>query len=287
MPAVGFICPKDGSECLYAHCFTQCSVRCLPLPLLLSLARQRAVVPGQYSVTTILDPPKIVYYKRHYPYFEDPRQGIYAVFGTSAHALLEDGLAAAQERGLGLELESEKPFSVELETPAGKATLTGRPDLYDKTLRTLYDWKTMKAYSAKLLKEGKWDDSKFLPQLNIYRHFAYPEAEHLVLIALIKDHGRQTEIRDGLRPVEVIEVPAMDPKAVRDYTIYRLAENLRAEADPTKMRECCEDELWTQRDGMPMRCLDYCPAGKSGQCIQGSMLIEKYRKEVEHGKRKK
>lgn len=278
MPLVGWQCKTDGAEHRFEDCLF-CVRPCLPLPLLLKLSRgERKTEPGVYHVTEILNPPKVNYFKRHYDYYEDPLDSAYTTFGTSFHSIMEEGAVLVKEMGLGDHLRVEEPFSVELDTPAGKATLRGRPDIFDARLRTLYDYKTAKAYPAVKMKKGEWQDSNYMPQLNIYRHFAYPEAEHLVLVLMIKDHGRQVQIRDGLRPIEVIEVPILAPAAVQEYVIYRVAENLRAEKDPMSVRECLGDELWTQRDGMPMRCMDYCSAGKAKMCLQGCTLIDAYQK---------
>jgi len=284
MPSIGFLCPIDGAEHVFSDCL-KCARHCLPLPLLLVLSKaDRVKEPGIYHCTEILNPPKVVYFERHYDYFQDPLDMAYATFGTAFHSIMEEGAALVKEMGLCPDkFRVEEPFTAELDTPAGRATLRGRPDIYDTELKTLYDYKTEKSYSVKLLKEGNFNDSKHMAQLNIYRLFKYPEAEHLVIVAMVKDHGRQIALKDGLRPIELIELPILNDKAVRDYVIYRVAENLRTEADPQKVRDCTEEELWLQKkDGMPLRCTEYCPAGKSGLCLQGSQLIKEYQSRVKH-----
>jgi len=288
MPQVGFVCPIDQSEHKYADCMS-CVRPCLPLPLLLVLSRnERPYEPNIYHVTEILNPPKVVYFNRHYPYYADPLDSAYTTFGSSFHSIMESGAALVKELGLGEQLYVEEPFSVSLDTPAGTATLRGRPDIYDAKFLTLYDYKTEKAYTIKKLKEGNFNDSKHMAQLNIYRHFAYPKAEHLIVVAMIKDHGRQTEIRDGLRPIEQVEVPIMAPVAVQEYTVYRVAENLRAEKDPATMRECVEEELWLQprEQNLPLRCQKYCAAGKTGQCLQGCELLRQWKERMQHGSKR-
>jgi hypothetical protein len=190
-------------------------------------------------------------------------------FGSAFHMLMEEGYAAAKELGLADHLLVEKSFKIELNTPDGKAVLSGRFDMADTEDKVLWDFKTEKTYSVKLMKAGKWEDSKHPWQLNTYRHFAYPEAEHLKLCVLVKDHGRQSRIKDGVYPVEILEVPRIDDAVLHETVIAKIAEHLRCEKEPDKfLRDCTDDETWRHpKTKEPIRCMEYCPAG-SEKCIQ-------------------
>ena len=90
---VGFRCPKDGSDRKFSYCWTECKEHCHPLPVLLALAHQFRPREGDiYHVTEILNPPRIVYDTRNYPYYLNPmlpyaplpcRAAIYRMCSTS------------------------------------------------------------------------------------------------------------------------------------------------------------------------------------------------------------
>jgi len=276
MPCIGNVCPRDGTRCNYDFCIYACKERCLPLPLILTLARRRIVVPGVYSTTEILAPPKVVWLNRNTDFYVNPMSQTYAALGTSFHSIMEEGAAEAKELGAGDQFIVEQPFRIEFDTPVGHATLTGRPDLYDTTDKTLYDWKTVKGYSVKKAREGDW--GTYLMQVNIYRVYGFPEAERQKLVFMVKDHDRKMRLRDGLEPVEVVDVPLLFASDVKRVVFDLLTLHLNVQRDPqTYLRDCTDEEVWrTDKTGEPRRCQDFCPQGQD-RCVQ--WLTEQKEKE--------
>jgi hypothetical protein len=266
-PEVGFICPRDGEEILFAYCFRECPKRCHPLPELAAMASDRKPEPRIFHVTELYNPPKATFLARHENYFVEPESKLYVALGTAYHLLMEMGDRRLAKFGVQDMALKEQSFTVELDTPEGKAVLTGRYDRYEPDTRTLWDYKTEKAYSVKKFKAGDFNGSKHPWQLNTYRVFGAPEAERLMLSCAIKDHGYQTKMKDGLKAIEDIEVPLIEPAVIKEVVTAKLALLLRLEKNPSLLPDCAPEDLWGGR-----RCEEYCSVRPF--CLQG-MAVER------------
>jgi len=262
MPLVGFSCARTGEEHHLDYCLRQCPDRCHPLPVLAALADDRGHEPGVYHVTEIFNPPKVVYLHRHEDYYVEPESMAYVCFGTAYHLLMESGAKQLAELGITDNAILEKSFRAEIKTDQGTAILTGRADRYEPDTKTLWDYKTEKLYSIKKYLARDWEGVKHTWQLSTYRTFMFPEAERLRLSCLVKDHGYQAKVRDGIKAIVNVDVPIIQPGLIREVVASKIGILLQNEADPSTIRDCLPEELWGGK-----RCEEYCAVRP--YCLQG------------------
>lgn len=255
----GFLCPYSDTEMSFNHCFNECETPCMSYPILSALAgKSREVIPGRYSVTEILNPPQQVYLQRNNPYYAPPEDLIWMTFGTAWHMVVEKEIPRLEERGFKDVFISEQKFEV----PVGNGTLVGKIDLYDKDRDILSDYKTMKVYSAKKLKQGEWSDSTYHWQLNMYRVYGFPETQQMLLDCIIKDWSWQAQARDEIHATEQIDVPFLDDEVVRKKAELHINIHIANQLDPSKIAPCTD--LWIPKSprspnyGKPLRCMHYC-----------------------------
>jgi hypothetical protein len=221
----------------------------------MSMTDSREVVPGRYSVTEILKPLRQMYLSRRVENYIDPEKQIFLINGTAIHGVLEEGARKIKDK------EShrvEEGFSVEI-IPG--FTLSGRPDYYDVKMKTLWDFKNSKAYTVKKIKRAAgervaWHSEDYFAQLNIYRTFAYPDAEKLKLYFFVQGWTR----RDELKPIEQIGVPLAQNETVKLWVRDRAKKILDIESGKLPLPKCATADLWIRQDGTPVRCDEYCPA---------------------------
>jgi hypothetical protein len=267
-----------GEEVPFDFCFRQCSNKCHPLPVLAALADDRGHEPGVYHVTEVFNPPKVVYLSRHEDYYVEPESMAYVCFGTAYHLLMERGGARLAELGVADPAVLEQSFRTEITTPFGKAVLAGRADRYEPDTKTLWDYKTEKLYSIKKYLAGEWEGVKHVYQLNAYRTFMFPEAERLMLSCLVKDHGYQAKVRDGIPAIVNVSVPIIQSGLIREVVASKIGILLQNEADPSAIRDCLPEELWGGK-----RCEEYCAVREF--CLQG--LANNGTRSRSHGNNKK
>jgi hypothetical protein len=252
---VGFICPKNRHKVKFQHCSQVCQDPCYPLPILLALISNRNVTPNRYSVTELLNPARIAYLSRNYPFYETPESLVWRTFGTAWHELLQRAIEDAPIKEFGMfpapGYIMEESFSVEVDD----SILSGRPDCYDARRQTLWDFKTMSVWGVKDIKKS-WDGSTYHWQLNMYKTYGYPRAESLKIAALIKDWSPRY-LKEGIHPIEIIPVPILATEMVQRRTSAALAAIKAAEMSPESVARCTQEETW---DGK--RCKSYCPVVK-------------------------
>jgi hypothetical protein len=262
MPLACFICrARNGEELPLEYCFRQCPDRCHPRPVLAALADDRGHEPGVYHVTEIFNPPKVVYLERHNDYAVEPESRAYVCFGTAYHLLMESGQLSLAKLGITDPAVIEQSFRAEIKTDQGTAILTGRADRYEPDTKTLWDYKTEKLYSVKKYLAGDWEGVKHTWQLSTYRTFMFPEAERLLLSCLVKDHGYQAKVRDGIKAIVNVDVPIIQSGLIREVVASKIGILLQNEADPSTIRDCTPEELWGGK-----RCEEYCPVNSF--CLQ-------------------
>lgn len=265
---IGFKCPSDGTQRSFSYCISQCPRRCMSFPILLALSNStRETDPAVYHVTEILNPPQVVYLTRNNEFYSDPFSLIWGTFGSAFHTMIERALTERSESGEPCLYITEKNFKADL----GIAFLSGTADLYDVSTDTLWDFKTIKTYAVKQLLAGNFEGNKYKDQLNIYRAFAFPEAKHLFIEAIIKDWSQAVMNNDGIRPVEDIEIP-IEPMADVIQKVGALVSEHVETQKSGKPRPCTKEERWISMNprskncGVPLRCRDYC--GVSDLCPQ-------------------
>lgn len=270
----GLYCPKTGAEVHFNECVEICKHRCMSLPMLLAMANtSRETVEGVYHVTEILNPPQVVFLSRTKPYFAYPSSLIWMLFGTGFHTVMEKGHGLIAELGCEGQFESEKNFKVEVDG----VTLSGTPDLYDHNSKTLYDYKTIKGYAVKLMKAGDFSGNKYKDQLNIYRAYAYPQAERLVIEAVVKDWSGDMLFRDNVDQIEDIEVPMDNINAVKDMVTNKVVIHELVRKTGT-IPPCSPEDQWVNMNpksknyGVPLRCKSFCPVNKV--CAQYQEMLD-------------
>jgi hypothetical protein len=258
-PAIGFDpCPIYG-KAPFSAC-EDCQSRCHPLPVLMAMVEQREVVPGDYSTTEILRPLQAMYLSRHNDFYIAPSKYIYMLNGTAVHSVIEEGGKKIVNQD---KHQMEQAFREEI-LPG--MFLTGRPDYYDDA-GTLWDFKNSKAYTVKKIKSASmnkvsWASEDYFAQLNIYRTYKYPEAKKLKLYFLVQGW---TKMETGISPVEIVDVPLAPMADVKLWVKNRMAKIWEIEKTGECPR-CLLGDLWIRKDGVPVRCQEYCNA--SEKCTQ-------------------
>ena len=253
MPLTGFNCPLDGRDVPFSFCQFECPLRCMELPILLSLTGSREVVPGVYSVTEILKPPRVVNYNRQVEHYANPFDLMFMQLGTAFHSIVEG------QRDMSPNHLFERQLSFESPVQIGERTikLRGTPDQYDLNTETLTDYKTAGYYAVKLLMAGKWDDSDYQKQVNLYRRFAFPKCKRMQLVMLIKDYSRKLK-HEGIPPLVTIVVPPIPDDELDREIAGRLTDILAGESNWLDSRDCTDTERWKNKSGEYVRCEDYC-----------------------------
>jgi len=220
----------------------------------LSLMGSRDVVPGVYSVTEILKPPRIVNYNRQVGHYANPFDLMFMQFGTAFHSIVE----GQRDQCPGHQFERQLYFESTINLGDRDVILRGTPDQYDEKTDTLTDYKTAGYYSVKLLMEGKWTDSDYQRQVNIYRRFRFPNCKMMKLVFLIKDYSRRLK-HEGVPPLVTIQVPKIDDAELDTDIKVRLFDILAGESNWMDSRDCTDAERWKHhKTGEMIRCQDYC-----------------------------
>lgn len=254
MPRVGFVCPVTDENVKFSCCTHFCKNQCMSLPMVMAfIGDPRELIENRYSVTEILKPPQAVYLYRHNDIYSSPSKLIYAFWGTGVHALLEE----QKERCCW---DDRFEFEQHYETIINGITLSGTIDLFDKQTKTIYDYKFTKEYAVRKMLDGKWDESTYADQANIYKCYFKPLAERIVIEAMIKDWTPSGEIY----PIQDIDVPIASEEYIRKKTEALLAEHKLNEIDPSNIKPCSKEDVWwnsnprSKNCNVPLRCAHYC-----------------------------
>jgi hypothetical protein len=260
----GFICPKSRKEVSFDFCSRVCMEHCMPFPVLLALSKQmqrRERDDRVWHVTEILSPPQIVWLSRNNPWYIAPNNIVDMNVGTSWHKKLEDMKEYVEELGLEDDYTIERTHEEEIKVyinELGKVKeiiLSGTPDLYVESTKTLWDYKLVKYwYTLKYMLDGKWKDNTYMWQLNIYRTLWHKHAEALKLFCYIKDYKYNFKELYDLDQTEIVQVPILSHKAVLDGLKWGLTEHVTAQFTG-KPRPCSAEEMWGDKR---LRCTHYC-----------------------------
>ena len=254
----GFICPKEHGNVRLDYCVSKCQDHCYPLPLLLSLGSYREVKDRHFSVTEILRPYQQMFLMRNNPVWINPDDSIWMTFGTGWHEAVSPSKELLASFGIDGDYQIEKTFQFQYKD----IMVSGRPDLYIVPQKSLWDYKTAKAYKVKLLKNinnmEKWYDENYFWQVNLYRRWGYPDAKRAWLACLVKDWSAEVARRDKLKPLEIIEVPILRDSAVDEWAHRRLDTIIAIEEEHMPVPPCTTAERWVAKDGKARRCGDYC-----------------------------
>ncbi len=244
----------------------------LPLPLFEAIKADPYSNDGaDVSVTGLLKPvQQWVLEKRHRESLEvDCADRLWATYGQMMDILLERAVKASKR------LQERFDIKCRLSTEVLGWKVSGEFDVLDKDTLTLSDYKFVGSYAAKKALQG--DKGDWEKQLNILRWLCSkngticPTPESLQIVLLLRDHTAKSEV-EGLKPVEVIDIPVMPLEEVGAWVEARVREFQQAlELEDWQLPDCDDQEKWFGR-----RCQKYCDV--SQHCLQN--LNSKFEKET-------
>lgn len=216
----------------------------LPAPLYRAIEwqqTQHSVGAADLSCTQLIDAPLIAWLWRNYGerVEEDASDRLWPLYGTLAHAVL------AEFAGEGEHVETEAIAEVD------GMRISGHMDLIVLPTGDLQDYKFTSAWTVAVAKrDGK---AQWEQQLNVYRFLLenaitgsglgqLPKIQRLQVIAMLRDWGPRHE-QEGLKPVEVIDMPLWTPEQALAYLQERVALHKTALGkEPPAI--CTPEERW-------------------------------------------
>lgn len=226
-----------------------------PDPLFQAIAKDDYFNDADLSVTEIINPAQmVVLQKRHINELEqDVSERFWSAMGRSMHLLLANHTtqeSVVYEKRMYQEVEGLK--------------LGGQFDFYDKTTKTLSDYKFVGWFAWKMAKQAgkpEWE-----AQLNCYRWLLWKEskelADRLEIVCLIRDwmeSGKAKEKEYPETPVARLTIPIWPIERAEAYIRERvLAYKKAAILDARTLPKCTDAERWMSQQGVPRRCRSYC-----------------------------
>jgi len=276
MAQIGFKCP-NGEEITFENCFKKCKMgeKCVSLPTLKAMAVQR-VWNGRPSTTQLLAGTRYAYLKIVKDYYESVQKLAFILLGNKVHSQLEDS-------------DTEGTAEIAFKSK----TMSGITDYYDKSEKTLWDYKTSGSFKVKKalgLVSYKIDDPaggrykrsgsgykkgdikqvtawrqdpsardfwEFALQTNRYAIWIMDEGlpvEKIKIEIIVRDGGLKAATMSGVsQNIIVINIPILNREYVLDY-YDRKAKMLRSALAVGWSPKCTDVESWGGR-----KCLGYCP----------------------------
>lgn len=213
------------------------------------MERERYKKSGDYSVTDIISPPRVVHLKKRYGHLATPDLGasIPSMLGTAIHEYFEKYLALWIDKHdyNGYTLEEQ----VQIERMGRK--ISGRYDIREGT--TMYDLKSIKVW--KLIFDPNLDE--YHEQQNLYRLLVYLDKgitiDELNIVAIYKDWQEGNALRDRNYPQQQVieyELNLWDYEDTEKFLDTRLAELIRCEElSDEDLPVCSRDERWERHQG--------------------------------------
>jgi len=195
---------------------------------------------GDYSVTDLIAPPRIVALKTRYPECEKSismMQSTASLIGTGVHAYIERLLKP---------WESKYSLEQTLTTKILKRTLSGTYDILVNG-KNLFDIKTCKTW--KLIFDPEM--TEWVEQQNIYRWLlkqSDEDVESLNIIAVFLDWQEGMLVRSKTyprEPMQVFPLPVWPDEKTKEFVIRRLTMHMDCEELPDdELPECTPEERW-------------------------------------------
>lgn len=165
----------------------------LPSPFVSMAAKDEAIEPGVYRVTSLLKGIReTMLERRHHGEIEqDVSEMIWLLFGTAAHAVLESHEESATEIK-----------ETRLKIPVDDFFLTGKFDIYDDATGMVTDYKTASVWKIIFGDFSDWR-RQALNYCLMLRAIGF-NAHRAEIVALLKDHSkRDAKIKPGYPPLPV------------------------------------------------------------------------------------
>lgn len=200
----------------------------LPQPFVDACRRQRGYRPGTYSVTELLKgTAEIVLSRRHDSEMSDDASNrVWAVFGSAAHGILEQGAETATQI-------KENRLSADIDG----CTVTGQFDLYDSETKTVTDYKTVSVWRV-IFKDWDGYRKQLLAYCWLLRKAGF-EADRGQIVALIKDHSKSKAKRERDYPKYPVYTISWD-FAEEDFEEFEVW--LHGKLDDIKSASCLHDD---------------------------------------------
>jgi hypothetical protein len=213
------------------------------------MERERYSKSGDYSVTDIISPPRVVHLKKRYGHLATPDLGasIPSMLGTAIHEYFEKYLKLwIDKHGYDKYTLEEQ---VQIERQGRK--VSGRYDIREGD--QLYDLKSIKVW--KLIFDKNLDE--YHEQQNLYRLLIYLDKGKTVnglnIVAIYKDWQEGNALRDRNYPQQQVIEYALSiwPFAkTEEFLDVKLAELIRCEeVEDEALPICTRDERWERHPG--------------------------------------
>jgi len=204
---------------------------------------------ADYSVTELLEPPRIARLKEHYneQLQEDAMDLTYAVYGSAVHNLFES--ADENDRYI---TEVRYKSNIKLSENDYPISLSGQIDVYDKAEQTLWDIKVGTSFEVMKANSGKEVRPEREQQLNIYawlleRHDR--PVKHIKNLFLVRDYRpmeQKTKAKEGYTDKIYIHEHILWPKEATESFIHS---RIRIhEESKENLPYCTPEEQWRQPD---------------------------------------
>lgn len=215
----------------------------LPQPLVDAMSINKPRVMGDIAVTRLIDSPQIrALRKKHWDEIEeDAADRVWALFGSSVHAIIEKTKEANAER-----------YEIEQTVAANYNGMDvyGTYDLYDKESKILYDFKVTSVWS--IIYEN--DKKEWQAQLNVLAQLLRDngiEVEEARIVVIMRDWKESEYVRSGgatsnypEKQVKEISMPLYSESAVKKYIDERV--ELHRKAEGGDVPECSDKERWVK-----------------------------------------
>ena len=139
--------------------------------------------------------------------------------------------------------------------------ITGTSDLIDMNTKTIHDYKMIKNFPIKKIKEEGIENS-YVQQLNVYRILAENEFNtkfNTSILAFNKEGGINTRTGDLIPSYEEISLPKIEDKIIINMALEK-TNIVQEHIDNDTIPEKCED-VWLRKikqKTVPMKCAFYC-----------------------------
>lgn len=221
----------------------------LVLQRVAEMERERYGKWGDYSVTDLINPPRVVHLKKRYGSVAKPKLAsiVGAMMGTAIHEYFEKYLEMWCDKHDYDGYNLEEQVLIERQD----RRISGRYDIREGS--TLNDLKSVKVW--KLIFDPQFDE--FHEQQNLYRLLIKLdkgiEIDKLNITAIYKDWQKGKALRDRAYPQQQVleyELTLWPYEETEEFLNVKLAELIRCEELPDEdLPVCTREERWERHQG--------------------------------------
>lgn len=217
-----------------------------PEPFVVAVEEIRAKKDYDFSVTEIVRPLQMIYLQQTNDYEVDAMNNVQAMMGTAFHYYMESQKTKLKDPD---DYIMEQRYYKKIQG----LVISGQADLYRKSNKVLWDYKTTSMYKVgKALSGNTLENSReWVIQTNCYRYMSNLECKKIMVLAIIKDFKKSNNY--GLfKPAVVIELPLIKSESVEKWLDNRV-KKIKDVLDTGKFPPCTDEDTWGGR-----RCKDWC-----------------------------